>query len=553
MAPLPIAALLALVPASAQDDTPLHGYLQVPLEAAPPEYGGGYSMHVAAWPMLEHHPGPQFQSGLFGTWMFAKPMEPRPEGDVYSDIEGGLGWWRDTRFPTETPKFIMGGVALNFVEWANGPGAGKGRDWDRPAGKYAIAQLSPWIVWPPDGLNLAQGTSGELFGYGYLPLPLTEARATTDGVDVPTGNRCWTLFLDTANFKGPVAFFLPEFFSRPTVERPDLAGRFLDSRPSDSGRQSSMETQHIPAATAEKDGASFARIASTRFPVDASGESVLVHRMTSYTDAALWDGVAAWFAGGPAPTGRIDAANAHVHRVKGAGRFGWSLPIPGGGERDRALLAREDFAEAKALDEATYGFRWKLAGDGSDGVVERTGASLVQVPGTTASTRAEGAVLAPGAGERGAGARRAREGAHGRALRRAAAALRDADGRRVGRARSGRGTVPRGTRRRERRDVQLVPLRRPTGAPRRRTHRRGARGTPAPRRADPPRVDEGEDVPAAADARHAREPRRRARRRAARGPRSRLRADRHAAGGGAVAGEVIAERIAVRHRSTGLD
>lgn len=27
---------------------------------------------------------------------------------------------------TGTPKFIMGGVAPNFIEWANGPGAGKG-------------------------------------------------------------------------------------------------------------------------------------------------------------------------------------------------------------------------------------------------------------------------------------------------------------------------------------------------------------------------------------------------------------------------------------------
>jgi hypothetical protein len=63
----------------------------------------------------------------------------------------------------------MGGVAPNFSEWANGPGAGKGRDWDKPRGKYGVAQLSPWVLWPPDGLNLKQGTCGELFGYGYLP------------------------------------------------------------------------------------------------------------------------------------------------------------------------------------------------------------------------------------------------------------------------------------------------------------------------------------------------------------------------------------------------
>ena len=58
-------------------------------------------------------------------------------------IEGGLGWWHDTRFGTEFPKFIMGGVAFDFTQWANGVGAGSSeirddgrRDWNVPGGKY---------------------------------------------------------------------------------------------------------------------------------------------------------------------------------------------------------------------------------------------------------------------------------------------------------------------------------------------------------------------------------------------------------------------------------
>jgi len=54
----------------------------------------------------------------------------------------------------------------------------------------AIAQLSPWVLWPPDGLNLKQGTRGEWFGYGYLPLPLAQAKDKTEGKDIPTGNQC---------------------------------------------------------------------------------------------------------------------------------------------------------------------------------------------------------------------------------------------------------------------------------------------------------------------------------------------------------------------------
>ena len=222
------------------------GYLLVPNERVPETYNAGFSMYVAAWPLLQEYPGNRFQTGLFGTWMHAQYDGPDPK-NLYSDIEGGLGWWRDTRFATETPKFIMGGVALNFVAWANGPGAGKGRDWDEPRGKYGVAQLSCWLLWPPDGLNLKQGTCGELFGYGYLPLPLTNAKSTTAGKNVPTGDNCWTLFLNTRNFKGPVAFFTPYFFSRATVDDPNLAGMFLDTRPSGPNRALQMETQYVPS------------------------------------------------------------------------------------------------------------------------------------------------------------------------------------------------------------------------------------------------------------------------------------------------------------------
>ena len=141
----------------------------------------------------------------------------------------------------------MGGVAPNFVEWANGPGAGKGRDWQKPAGKYGVAQLTPWLLWPPDGVNLKQGTCGELFGYGYLPLPLTRAKATTAGKNIPTGDNWWTLFVNTRNFKGPVAFFTPYFWSRTAVVEPRFAGALLDSRPSNPNRHLQMETQYVPA------------------------------------------------------------------------------------------------------------------------------------------------------------------------------------------------------------------------------------------------------------------------------------------------------------------
>jgi hypothetical protein len=336
----------------------LAGYLLVPNEKVPETFNAGFSMYIAAWPLLKRYPGQRFQSGLPGTWMFAQPVgKPLEKG--YSDIEGGLGWWRDTEYATETPKFIMGGVAPNFVEWANGPGAGKGRDWSKPNGKYAIAQLSPWVIWPPDGLNVKQGTRGEWFGYGYLPLPLAKAKDKTAGKDIPTGDQCWTLFLNTGNFKGPVTFFLPYFWSKAAVNEPRFAGHLLDSRPSNPNRALQMETQHIPSVQAtDSKSVTYARVAPTQFPSDAQGESALVHRITSYNRQALWDSVQAWFDGGPAASGAVNSEAAVVHEFPGRGGATWKI-YPDGTEKDaKTHVAWTSFATPFAPDRNTFGYRW---------------------------------------------------------------------------------------------------------------------------------------------------------------------------------------------------
>jgi hypothetical protein len=334
------------------------GYLLVPNEKVPETYNAGYSMYVAAWPLLDQYPGQRFQTGLFGTWMFARNEAPPPI-ELYSDIEGGLGWWTDTEFATETPKFIMGGVAPNFSEWANGPGAGQGRDWEQPKGKYGVAQLSPWLLWPPDGLNLKQGTCGELFGYGYLPLPLTQAKTTTAGKAVPTGDQSWTLFLNTRNFKGPVAFFTPYFWSGGTVAEPRFIGMLLDSRPSDPNRALQMETQYVPGIqSVDARGETYARIAPIFFPYAPNGESVVVHHVTSYNKKALWDEVKTWFEGGVEASGAIHPEGAILHKFSGKGGATWRIYPDGASKEERVPLAWNSFATPMAADSNTFGYRW---------------------------------------------------------------------------------------------------------------------------------------------------------------------------------------------------
>lgn len=363
---LPMAVVLGLArPTSAQivgrshRDEHVGGYLIVPHAGkVEGKYNAGYSMYVAAWPLLSYYPGHSFQTGLPGTWMFAQRDEGAPK-EPYSDVEGGLGWWRDTRFPTATPKFIMGGVGSNFSEIANGPAHGAGT-WKEPRGLYGVAQLSPWLLFPIDGLNVKQGECGGLFGYGYLNLPLCEPKPTTEGKEIPTGGNCWTLFLSTDDFKGPVAFFLPTFWSHATVREPKLAGKLLDSRPVDPNRAVQMETQYTPARmAAASNGEWYARIAPISFPRDSRGASVLVHQDTAYDSTALYDSVAAWFAGGTASSGAIDPRGSfqRVFGAKGYGtwRIWWS---PGNEPEKKVPIDLGAAATFTALDSHTFGAKW---------------------------------------------------------------------------------------------------------------------------------------------------------------------------------------------------
>ena len=357
------------VPAAKLPRAQADGYMIVPkkLHQVPRIYDGGFSMYTAAWPLLLRYPGNQFQSGLFGTWMAAQ-YKGRPPQHLYSDIEGGLGWWRGTRFPTAAPKFRLGGVAYNFHAIANAPGNGSGT-WSHPRGLYGIAQLSPWILFPPDGLTLKPGVNGQLFGYGYFPLPLTDPQATTDGKKIPMGNHCWTLFLNTHNFKGPVCFVTPYFWNSQAVKHPRLIGKLLDSRWSRANRPFQMETQYLPAAVSRTQAGTYARLGQVSFPADRNGHSVVLNELTSYKRSALWGPVEAWFHGGPPVSGRLSLKKGFVIKFDANVWSTWKLYADHTPKDERPSLPWPMLAKAFLSTPTSYGFTWNpgLVHDGNDG------------------------------------------------------------------------------------------------------------------------------------------------------------------------------------------
>ncbi|MEM7339601.1 MAG: hypothetical protein AAF467_13190 [Actinomycetota bacterium] len=376
----PAGAAAAPTVAAGDEEWLLTSFTYYPIEQAQPtDANAGFSMYVAAWPFQQTYPGAEYQTGLPSTWLKPANLDG-DERELYSTIEGGLGWWTDTRFATETPKFIMGGVSLDFTEWANGPGAGAGladvdrRDWDQPQGKYGVAQLSPNVLWAPDGLNLAEGTNGELFGYGYHPLPIIDAQTTSRGDAVPTGDNSWTLFLSTANFQGPVSFFIPNFFTKPAVGDPSLEGLFFDTSGTDYGRAIGLETQVIPAVHATVDGVSYARVTRMQYPATDDVSSVVLHRITSYRDDALADDVGSWFEGGPPPSGEFDPAAAHLSPFTDADAGDDVFMTFVGenmGEDDEYPVDFGALADVDVSDPATFRYAWNLD------LVDRVGDSFV--------------------------------------------------------------------------------------------------------------------------------------------------------------------------------
>ena len=76
-----------------------------------------------------------------------------------------------------------------------------------------------------------------------MALPFTEPVAG----EPPTGDQAWTCFLSAANFKGPIAYYIPETWSKigKLFNYPFIYGRGLDARPGIMGG-GAMEINTVP-------------------------------------------------------------------------------------------------------------------------------------------------------------------------------------------------------------------------------------------------------------------------------------------------------------------
>ncbi|HPM84972.1 MAG TPA: sulfatase-like hydrolase/transferase, partial [Candidatus Anammoximicrobium sp.] len=357
----------------------LHGYIGFSA-ARPPaqsEYSAGMGFYSAVWPLIDQ-PWADFQIGLAGSWIMPDNSDNKdrplaPEGtlartwkergptwsSVFQTVEGGLGYWAGNHFRYGPPKFSMNATPQCYDYEVGSPG------WSffysneaLPDHRLGIAQLSNRLLIPPDALPFQGNPNGQFLGYAWMALPFTDPVPGNP----PTGDQSWTCFLNAANFKGPIAYYIPETWSKigKLFHDPFLYGRGLDARPATMGG-GAMEINTVPRFDAlDAQGVLYSRIPKLQFPVDEQGRSVLVQDVTYYSKAALYDAFKVWRDGGPACSGRFDQ------------RGVWKSPLTTkttryqqGGQK---ITGVERVFDTKVFEDHVWGLQWFENGISPQGV-----------------------------------------------------------------------------------------------------------------------------------------------------------------------------------------
>lgn len=355
----------------------LHGYIGSHAGGTPQEFRYGAGFYAGVWSLIER-PIRGFQIGLPSTWLTPDSSDNKTEplcpvgtiardnwpergptyGSVFQTVEGGLGYWAGNRFHYGPPKFSMNATPNCYTTEVASPG------WpffhsSRPLADdmLGIAQVSNRLLIPPDGLTFAGVPKGEQLGYAYMALPLTDPREDPQ----PTGSNSWTLFLNATNFKGPLAYYLPECWSRISRDYPFDHGRCLDSRPASGPVAGSMEINTVPEFLAEdQEGVLYARIPQLQFPVDEDNRTVLVRDVTMYSKAALYDDVLKWRQGGSAPTGEFNLDGASNPDV-GTGSVTYR-------QNEKRITGINRLAKPTVFEGNVFGLQWSDQVEIKDGM-----------------------------------------------------------------------------------------------------------------------------------------------------------------------------------------
>ena len=387
----------------------LHGYIGFNHEPLPADrrLGAGMGFYAAVWSLVDR-PLADFQIGLPSAWIQpdnsdnkAKPLAPtgttarqwKERGPtwstVFQTVEGGLGYWAGNHFRYGPPKFSMNATPQCYDYEVGSPG------WSffysneaLPDDRLGIAQLSNRLLIPPDGLPFQGNPNGEFLGYTWMALPFTDPAHG----EPPTGDQSWTCFLSTNNFKGPIAFYIPETWSKigRLFKYPFIYGRGLDARQGLMGG-GAMEINTVPRFDArDQQGVVYSKIPRLRFPVDSEGRSYLVQDVTYYSKSALFNDFKSWRDGGSACYGRFNE--------KGAWRPRLSTKTTKYDQAGEKIAGVERIFDTHVFDGNVWGLEWSKNDADSNGLFpqyykqignERIAVPVATVPAETGLQKVE--------------------------------------------------------------------------------------------------------------------------------------------------------------------
>lgn len=269
--------------------------------------------------------------------------------DVYQTLEGGIGQWATTRFPSSSPKYRINGVPDCYNTQIASPGWSFGGDTLR-SNKHGLAQLSNRLLLAPDGITFSNVENVSLLGNAWIALPFIPSNISPSGV--LTGDQSWTLFLHAANFKGPVAFFTPEIWSAINAMDPTGVGRGHDARPGFTAGIA-IEIGNAPTFTAtDANGVRYKRIPRLTFPTDENGKAVLLQDVVFYSKQAMWDAVNNWVQNGTVVT-QMNPAGLFSPTVSGSGVGVYFAGVPA--TYDASFYAGAVQASANS---GAFGMQW---------------------------------------------------------------------------------------------------------------------------------------------------------------------------------------------------
>jgi hypothetical protein len=176
------------------------------------------------------------------------------------------------------------------------------------------------------------------------------------------GSRDARCFLSASNFKGPIAYYIPETWSKigKLFNYPFIYGRGLDARPGNMGG-GAMEINTVPRFDAkDAQGVVYSKLPKLQFPVDDQGRTLLVQDVTYYSKAALYDAFKSWRDGGPTCSGRFDE--------KGAWKSTLKTRTPRFDQDRKRIVGVEKVFNTKVFEGNVWGLEWHNSDISPNGV-----------------------------------------------------------------------------------------------------------------------------------------------------------------------------------------